>query len=164
VLIEGVKVGTLSATGGGTGRLRFRARPRGRDYSLGFGQPLVTRRVLLLEDDEMLAKYVGRLLARRGYEVCTASTVRAFRAAALGSRFDVLVLDASLPDGDGLDAFAEIRDAQFAAAVVLMTARGTPEVVRRAHGLGVEDVLAMPLDTAVLLSAVDAGLHAERAT
>lgn len=112
------------------------------------------RRILILEDEPLLAKQLARLFARRGYEVHSASSVAQFLALALRLPFQALLLDLRLPDGDGLEAWARARGAQAGAVVVAMTAHGGADAARRADELGVRAVLAKPLDVSSLLSAI----------
>ena len=118
--------------------------------------PPVGRRILILEDEPLLTKHLRRLLAARGYDVHVADTVGAFLAAARRQRFDALLLDLSLPDGDGLSAWAEARSAQEGAVAVMMTACRSPEVARRAQDLGVRALLPKPLEVPLLLAALGA--------
>jgi len=70
-------------------------------------------RVLVVEDDEMIARAYTRLLTARGFEVVVAGTVAGaigeLESASMGAPFDHVVLDIRLPDGDGENvlAFAE---------------------------------------------------------
>ena len=114
----------------------------------------MVRRVLVLEDEPILAKHLVRLFSARGYEVHTAHTVATFLALARGGRFEVVLLDLLLPDGNGLDAWGEARAAQVGARAILMTAHGTPELACRARALGIHTLLGKPLQLSLLLSAV----------
>ena len=114
------------------------------------------RRILILEDEPLLTKHLRRLLLARGYEVQVAGTVGAFLVAARRQRFDALLLDLSLPDGDGLNAWAEARSAQAGAVAVMMTAFRSPEVARRAEDLGISALLPKPLEVPLLLAALSA--------
>jgi len=67
-----------------------------------------------------------------------------------------LLLDLSLPDGDGLSAWAEARSAQAGAVAVMMTAFRSPEVTRRAEDLGIRALLPKPLEVPLLLAALSA--------
>jgi len=116
----------------------------------------VGRRILILEDEPLLTKHLRRLLVARGYEVQVAGTVGAFLVAARRQRFDALLLDLSLPDGDGLSAWAEARSAQAGAVAVMMTAFRSPEVTRRAEDLGIRALLPKPLEVPLLLAALSA--------
>lgn len=98
-----------------------------------------------------------RLFIRRGYEVETAASISTFVAAVAANRFDACLFDLSLPDGNGLDAWASARLHQHSTTAVLMTAYGTEDVARRAARLGVSTILGKPPDLPVLLAAVGSG-------
>ena len=119
-------------------------------------------KILILEDDPVLTRQLRRLLTSRGYEVQHVGSVAAFVACAGSERFDTCLLDVSLPDGDGLEAWAAVRARQQDAVAVLMTAHGTMEVERRAAALDVRAMLAKPLDVPVLLSAITPRTKMER--
>lgn len=114
------------------------------------------RRMLILEDDVILRKHLCRLLSRHGFEVQAVSSVSAFLGRALRLRFHVLLLDLSLPDGDGLEAWERARPAQDGAVAVLMTAHGSEEVLSRAARLGIRTMLPKPLDVPSLLASLNA--------
>jgi DNA-binding response OmpR family regulator len=116
----------------------------------------VGRCILILEDEPVLTKHLRRLLVARGYEVHVAATVGAFLAVARRQRFDAFLLDLSLPDGDGLSAWAEARSSQEGAVAVMMTAFRSPEVARRAQDLGIRALLPKPLEVPLLLAALAA--------
>jgi DNA-binding NtrC family response regulator len=117
----------------------------------------MARRILIVEDDDLLRAQLCRLFTGRGYEVETAASISEFVAAVAASRFDACLFDLSLPDGNGLEAWARARAHQREATAVLMTAYGTDEVARRAVRLGVHTILGKPLDLPVLLAAVGSG-------
>jgi DNA-binding response OmpR family regulator len=113
----------------------------------------MTAQVLIVEDDDILRKHLARLFAREGYTVVTAAS-RGEALAQLGrARFEVLLLDVMLPDGDGLDLLAQIRE-HAPRQIVVMTACDTPENQRRADLLNVGDVLPKPIDLLRLLQTI----------
>jgi DNA-binding NtrC family response regulator len=112
------------------------------------------RTILIVEDDDLLRVQLRRLFTQRGYEVATAASIAAFLAALATARFDACLFDLSLPDGDGLEAWATAAPDRLDTTAVLMTAHGTEDVARRATRLGVRAMLAKPLDLPVLLAAV----------
>lgn len=118
-------------------------------------QSRVTRRVLIVEDAAVLRKHLARLFAREGYMVTTAANCAEALAQLNRTHFDVLLLDLALPDGDGLDLLAGLRDRQPLQTLV-MTASCTPEKERRAGQLKVS-VLRKPLDLVLLIDAVRSG-------
>lgn len=107
-------------------------------------------KVLLVEDDAELAGLVVRLLGVQAMDVCHVATAQAARQALAQQRFDVLVLDIMLPDGNGLDLCRELRSSQPALPVLMLSARG--DTIDRVLGLeiGADDYLAKPFDAAEL--------------
>lgn len=67
-------------------------------------------RILLVEDDNNLSFITKRLLESRGYEVTAALTIAAAREALEKTRFDLILLDMMLPDGEGTQLCGEIRE------------------------------------------------------
>jgi two-component system OmpR family response regulator len=110
-------------------------------------------RILILEDDATLRRQLGRVFTARGCEVVETATVAGFVAAARDGGYDACLLDLSLPDGNGLDAWELVRTHQRRALAVAMSAEATPEASARARGLGCERLLAKPFDLAALLAA-----------
>ena len=104
---------------------------------------------VLVVDDEMLIRWsIAETLAHAGHTVIEAkdgaTAVRALRYDA--ERPDAVVLDYRLPDSNDLTLLATIRQLSPESAVVMMTAFGTPEVVKGALDLGAYQVLHKPFD------------------
>lgn len=103
-------------------------------------------KVLLVEDDSALRTTLQRALTRTGWriEVCAdgSSALERWRSVAP----DVVILDLTLPDLDGLHILASARRLGWGAPVLILTARGT--VGDRVLGLnaGADDYLAKPFD------------------
>ena len=85
--------------------------------------------ILIIEDDEDMAKFNSRILTRQNYEVAIANTV----ADALGfiskNTPDLFVLDISLPDGNGLDLCRELRKGSDAPVLFLTGKTGTEDKI-----------------------------------
>jgi CheY-like chemotaxis protein len=92
-------------------------------------------RLLLIDDDTRLTTMVGDYLRRNGYEVDTPARWPP-GASACARRYDALLLDLMLPDGDGLDLTRELRaDPRTRRLPLLMlTARGEPTGPHRRPG------------------------------
>jgi DNA-binding response OmpR family regulator len=101
-------------------------------------------RLLLIEDDPELSDGLQHSLAQSGYSVDAARTVHAGRAACAATRYEMLILDLGLPDGDGLALLRDLRAQGMLAPVLILTARG--ELDDRIAGLdaGGDDYLAKP--------------------
>ena len=96
-------------------------------------------RHVLVVDDELLIRWsVSETLSELGFDVEQASdasaALRAVSTAALP--FDIVVLDLRLPDMKDLSLLGTIRQLLPNAALILMTAFGTPEIISDAQALG----------------------------
>lgn len=114
----------------------------------------VANRILIVEDDTVLRKHLARLFVREGYAVNTAATQAAAREQLADTAFDVLLLDVTLPDGDGLALLGEMQPERRPALAVVMSAFSTAEHERYAARLNVCRLLRKPLDLMQLLDTV----------
>jgi len=105
-------------------------------------------RVLVVEDELLIRWSIAETLAHAGHTVIEAEdgamAVRALENHAESP--DAIVLDYRLPDSNDLTLLTAIRRLSPTSAVVLMTAFGTPEVVKGALDLGVYQVLHKPFE------------------
>jgi two-component system response regulator QseB len=103
-------------------------------------------RVLVVEDDRMIAKGLHTALKQDGYAVDGVSDGRSAAAALRSSRFDVVLLDLGLPERDGLEVLRELRARGDATPVIIVTARD--DVQSRIQGLdaGADDYIVKPFD------------------
>jgi two-component system OmpR family response regulator len=101
-------------------------------------------KVLLIEDDVRLQELIARGLRRDGHAVDPAASVEDARWHVSESRYDVLVLDVMLPDGDGFSLCQDLRASGNWTPVLMLTARGS--VADRVRGLdvGADDYLVKP--------------------
>lgn len=101
-------------------------------------------RVLLVEDDVRLTTSLGDSLRQEGYAVDVAATAEDGRWMASEVPYDAIVLDVGLPDGDGIDLCATLRDGGVWAPLLVLTAHA--EISDRVRGLdaGADDYLAKP--------------------
>lgn len=103
---------------------------------------------VLVVDDELLIRWsVTETLSAAGHSVAQASDGRSAMAAlkSMGD-VDVVLLDYRLPDSDDLALLGRIRHAAPKAAVVMMTAYSTPEMISGALALGAQAVMTKPFD------------------
>ncbi|MGM9479833.1 response regulator [Roseateles sp. NT4] len=118
-------------------------------------------RLLLIDDDVRLTGMVGDYLRSAGFEVSTAGNLAQAREALAHGRFELLVLDLMLPDGDGLDFCRWLRgDARWRHQPVLMlSARGEPMDRILGLELGADDYLAKPFEPRELQARIKALLR-----
>ena len=103
--------------------------------------------VLVVDDEALIRWSLSESLIDAGYAVSEAGDgAAAVAQASDGRKFDAIVLDYRLPDSNDLHLLETIRGLQPQAAVVMMTAFGTPEVTSGALKLGAYRVVAKPFD------------------
>ena len=111
-------------------------------------------RVLIVEDEEHLAKGLRFNLEAEGYVVEIVGDGERALERLLGgdAKFDVVVLDVMLPGKDGFEVAKELRAAGRYVPVLMLTARGRPEDVLRGFEAGADDYLPKPFELAILLA------------
>jgi DNA-binding NtrC family response regulator len=106
-----------------------------------------SRNVLVVDDEALIRWSLAESFSDAGYTVREAGDgASAVAQASDGQQFDAIVLDYRLPDSNDLHLLETIRGLQPKAAVVMMTAFGTPEVTSGALKLGAYRVVAKPFD------------------
>jgi DNA-binding NtrC family response regulator len=101
--------------------------------------------VLLIEDEEQLARNIRLYLERKGFEVRIAPTAERGLEVLEQFRPDAIVLDFNLPGIDGLEALARIRERDPEAIVVMTTGHGSEQVAVDAMKAGAYDYLTKPV-------------------
>jgi two-component system response regulator QseB len=103
-------------------------------------------RVLLVEDDAMIAQGLQTALRQNGFAVDWMRDGKSAAAALQASVFDVVLLDLGLPHRDGIEVLRELRTRGDATPVIILTARD--EIQHRIAGLdaGADDYIVKPFD------------------
>jgi two-component system response regulator TctD len=119
-------------------------------------------RLLLIEDHAELSLWLGKALRQRGLKVAFATDGLAADQALRGEKWDLVVLDLSLPGLDGLDLLRRLRGRGDTVPVLVLTARG--EVADRVRGLdlGADDYLPKPFELSELEARIAALLRRPR--
>ena len=112
-------------------------------------------RILVVEDDRGIAMMLERGLRLAGHRVTIVGGAGEARTAWVAGRFDLVLLDVMLPDGDGIDLLAERRAAGDNVPSVLLTAREEAELHERADRAGATAYLPKPFAWADLLALID---------
>lgn len=102
--------------------------------------------ILVVEDSELVTSAFKILLEDAGYVVTDAATIDSAVAAARANPVDVMLLDLTLPDGDGLLALARMRECGTLPRITLaMTGDDKAETRRRCLDSGCSEVLIKPV-------------------
>ncbi|MCP5405371.1 MAG: response regulator transcription factor [Pseudomonadaceae bacterium] len=100
-------------------------------------------KILVIEDEKALAGLIEQTLQKSGYGVTLAGSVAEAREK-LAQPFEAIISDRRLPDGDGLDLVAELRAANNATPVLMLTAMGLPQERVKGLDAGADDYLPKP--------------------
>ncbi len=109
-------------------------------------------RLLLVEDEPLIAAPISELLAARGHRVAAVHSLEEARALLKKESFDLMLLDVSLPDGSG---FELLEDGEVGPATIMLTADHSVNTAIQALRRGAHDYLTKPFDTTVLLHRVE---------
>lgn len=116
-------------------------------------------RILLVEDDGMIAQAVAAGLKHAGYAADHAADGETAEAALRAQNYDLMLLDLGLPKKDGLQVLQRIRQSGQTLPVLVLTARD--DLDSRLAGLdgGADDYIVKPFDMAELLARIRAVLR-----
>ena len=117
---------------------------------------MVSVRVLVVEDEDVLADAIAEGLRRQGFAVDVAYDGSEGLDRALEDIYDVVVLDRDLPLLHGDDVCQSLGEESIAARVLMLTASGTVDQRVEGLGLGADDYLAKPFAFAELVARVHA--------
>ena len=113
-------------------------------------------RVLYVDDDAVAREFVARGLKKHGFEVDVVGTLAEGRERAREGPYKVLILDVSLPDGEGFDLLAELRDGGSDTPALFLTSRGSVADRLRGFEQGGDDYLPKPFALSELAARLQA--------
>jgi len=116
-------------------------------------------RILVIEDDLLVADLMRNVLIDDGYAVDIAAGGEDGRQRALSTSYDAIVLDLELPDRNGLTVLQELRREGTTTPIVVATAYDTNADVVRALDAGADDYLPKPFANEVLAARVRAAIR-----
>ena len=120
-------------------------------------------RILIVEDDEVIASTMSRGLSLHGYVVDHAVSAEAASAALLNEQFDLAIVDLGLPQEDGTSLVRRIRRTNKTLPVLVVTARDSIADRVDTLDLGADDYLVKPVALAELLARCRAHIRRARA-
>lgn len=115
-------------------------------------------KILLLEDDLSLIQGLSFALNKQGFELDVARTVKEADAAWAAGKYDLLILDVSLPDGSGFDVCKKIRR-MSKVPIIFLTASDEEVNIIMGLDIGGDDYITKPFKLGVLMSRINALLR-----
>jgi heavy metal response regulator len=121
-------------------------------------------RILVVEDEAKIARFVKKGLSEEGYAVDVARTGEDAISYAASAPYDVVILDLMLPRIDGITVCRRLRESDLSVSILILTARDSVE--DRVAGLdaGADDYLVKPFAFAELLARIRALLRRPKGT
>lgn len=116
------------------------------------------KQIFLVEDDREIARNLSLLLKAEGFSVVHAKTRGEAEEKISGQRFDLALLDISLPDGNGYAVCTRIRETQDI-PVIFLTASGDEDSVVTGLNMGAEDYITKPFRPRELVARIRAALR-----
>lgn len=108
------------------------------------------KRVLVVDDDQVVGQSFERVLNAKGYKVDTAMSGREAFEKYAGADFDMVFMDLKMPGPDGLEVAQRIKEMNPWLPIVVVTGYGSQEQEEKAKALGVAEFLHKPLTPAAI--------------
>ena len=110
--------------------------------------------ILLVEDNEAIIRGLEYAFVSHNYGFCAAETVAQAKAYLQNQRADLLILDITLPDGNGLLLYRDTIQ-KYGIPTIFLTAQDDEETIVEGLNLGAEDYITKPFSTKELLARVN---------
>ena len=108
------------------------------------------KRILVVDDDQVVGKSFERVLTNKGYRVDTALSGREAFEKYAGADFDMVFTDLRMPGQDGLEVARRIKEMNPWLPIVVVTGYGTQEAEEKAKAIGVAEFLQKPLTPSII--------------
>lgn len=115
-------------------------------------------KILVVEDDIALSKGMVLALKNEEYEFRQAYTLKSAREQMMVEDFDLIILDVNLPDGDGFEFLAQVRE-KSAVPIIMVTANDMEIDVVTGLEMGADDYITKPFSLMVLRARVNTQLR-----
>lgn len=109
--------------------------------------------ILLVEDNKSITKALTYNLEQNKYKVLSAETVAEAKKLLKTEKIDLIILDITLPDGNGFDLYKEIK--KVGISTIFLTARDDENDIVEGLELGAEDYVTKPFSTRELLARIN---------
>lgn len=125
-------------------------------FVAGSGGVIAMRcRILLVDDEETMVKYLSRGLAKRGFDICVAYNGIAALEELKKAEFDVVLLDVLMPEMDGIETLREIKKFKPDTEVIMLTGHASVEVGIEGMKAGAFNYIMKPFDPNELIREIN---------
>jgi two-component system chemotaxis response regulator CheY len=112
-------------------------------------------KILIVDDAEFLRVRISKMLVGEGFEVVEAENGAKAVATYASVKPDLVLMDVTMPEMDGLTALKHIRAGDPKARVIMLTALGQESVVLEAIKSGARDFIVKPFERDRVMSAIN---------
>ena len=122
----------------------------------------VSAKIMIVDDAAFMRKRIRNILAKEGYEV-VAESANGREAVENYQQYrpELVTMDITMPEMDGITALQEIRNIDPAALVVMVTAMGQQSMVIKAIKAGAKDFIVKPFEPERVLTTIKNVLNSE---
>lgn len=113
-------------------------------------------KILLVEDDDVLADGLSYTLRKNNHQISSAASCSHAEHLLLANDFDLIILDLSLPDRDGLSLLRKLRRQRNTLPVLILTARDKTDDRIEGFNLGADDYMSKPFELVELEARINA--------
>jgi len=124
----------------------------------------MSKKILLLEDDILLAQTLEELLVSEGYDITLATSGNKAIDESYENSFDLYIFDINVPDIDGIELLKSLRDADDKTQTIFISALVDMNSIAKAFKVGADDYLKKPFFPEELLIRVNAKLSTNNTT
>ena len=122
----------------------------------------MSHRILIVDDDEGVRQALRGFLKAKGYDVGEAQSLAQAEQVFKSHHPDIVVMDFSLPDGDGLALLKALKGLDPTVPMVMLTGRGTIDLAVSAIKEGAEQFFTKPVELPALLVVIERALQNQR--
>ncbi len=113
-------------------------------------------KVLIVEDEGTIQTLIKALVEKNGHTASAANTVASAQEILDKERFNAIILDLGLPDGNGFDLCKSAREKDITAPILILSGESDTDVKIKCLNAGADDYLTKPFDSSELIARLDA--------
>ena len=117
------------------------------------------RTILLIEDEHTISNFICRALSANDYRAISAASAQEGLSLFFSHSPDLVLLDLGLPDMDGLEVLAQLRDLPREVPVIIISARDRESEKVKALDMGADDYVVKPFGVSELLARIRSALR-----
>ncbi|HHO76350.1 MAG TPA: sigma-54-dependent Fis family transcriptional regulator [Deltaproteobacteria bacterium] len=120
-------------------------------------------KILVVDDDDSIRRYIAKLLSQSGYDVITVSNGKdAVNELRTGTEVSLVILDILMPEMDGLETLSELKKLSGDLPVLMLSALGQTNIIVKAMKSGATDYLVKPFEEEELELAIIKSLEKKK--